>query len=244
MNELKVLLEGVSSVISFVVVLASMGFGIWGLHNLLYAKNPRYYFFVLKCFSRWKDTNWKLSASYTVSKNIDFYTSLEDVILQCYGADGYKRGFNLKNKKLYEFGNIAAIVQYDLDVSQNDEVSIEIAFNNINVTYSGAQDMLKSLRIFFNTLEKKIQFLNKSYNLNIKFSSINNPFYGLLIQRLGAEHIGYFQCSFSLSALGKKQMGSTIEKDYSINVFKEYISINQNEFDDVEEIATKCLLLG
>lgn len=244
MNELKVLFDHVSSIISFFVLISSMCFGIWGLHNHLYAKNPRYYFWVLKCISRWKDTNWKLSVSYVVDRQVNFYGILEEVILHCYGASGYKKGFNLKNKKLYEFGDVAAIVQYDLDVSQSEKVNVEIVFNNINVTYVGAQDMLKNLRKFFNALEKKISFFSKAYNLNIKFSSINNPFYGLLIQRLGAEHIEYFQCSFSLSVLGKKQLDDTVGKDYKINVFKEYISINQNEFDDVEEIAKKCLLLG
>lgn len=217
---------------------------LWGIHFFLYTKNPKYYFKVSKLTSKWKDTNWNINAGFTIPKSEEFYKVLETKLDQLYGKGRYRRPFNLKNKKLYEFGDFALTVQYDMDVSQNDDVAVEFIFNNINVTVNTAEKKLKELRILFHELEKSYNLVNQWYHINIKFNSLKNPFYGLMIQRLGEEHVEYFECLFPLSILSNKQMSDERESSqYKLRVFKEYITINDSSFDVVEEVAKKCLLL-
>lgn len=73
---------------------------------------------------------------------------------------------------------------------------------------------------------------------------MRNPFYGLMIQRLGEEHVEHFECVFPLSLLLKKDTGEHSNEKYTLRVFKEYISINETDFNAVEDIAKKCLLMG
>ena len=241
-------MEWVKDASKIVTVLCSvipLMLGIGGLHIILYTRSPKYYFFVLKIISRWKDTNWKISTAFTVGKSVDAYGIFESILCDRYGRDKYKKVFNLKNKKLYEFSNFALTMQYDLDTSQSDSVQVELLFNNINVTYTGAKDMLKELRILFNSFERRISCSHKNYNKNIKYSSMHNPFYGLLIQRLGPEHVDFFECIFSLSVLEKKQLNTKNDgNNYKISVYKDYISINEPDFDAIEDVAKKCLLMG
>jgi len=213
-------------------------------HLWFYNKNPKYYFFLLKIMSRWRDTNWHLNVSYELQKDDRFYEKFEHLLEELYGRGNYTRSFNLKNKKLYEFKNLTLIIEYDLDVSHTDKVEIDFHFNNVNVTYQGAMDMLNILNEFFNRLERTFTFDWKNYSLKIKFTSMHNPFYGLLIQRIGAEHVKHFECFFSFSALEARHSGNRNGRQNMISVYKDYISINDEEFDCVAQCAKKCLLMG
>lgn len=230
-------------ILKFIAIAIPLVFSIGGIHYFFYSRSPKYYFKVSKLTSKWKDTNWTIAAGYKIPKNLDFYKILEAVLSELYGRGKVQRTFNLKNKKLYEFGDFAITVQYDIDVSQDEYVDVDIIFNNINVTVNTASKKLKELRVLFHEIERAISSKNKWYTMNIKFNSLKNPFFGLMIQRLGEEHISYFECVFPLSILTKKQMDDPDMGTYNLRVFKEYITINENSFDTLEEIATKCLLL-
>ncbi|UOY92910.1 hypothetical protein MUG87_01830 [Ectobacillus sp. JY-23] len=216
--------------------------GLVGLHQYLYTKFPKYYFFIAKKFSKWRDTNWNITCMYTVKKDVEFFKDFEGVIKEEFNE--INRPFNLKNKKLYGFGDFSVQVQYDLDFSQTDYVSVELIFANVNVTMDTANYKLRVLRTFFNRLEREIAFDKVTYNMNVKFTKMNNPFYGLMIQRLGEEHVNHFECVFPLSVLTRRDMNDPEAAKYQLRVFKEYISINEKNFDKIETIAKKVLLLG
>lgn len=239
--------EGMRTIIT---ILKVVGFvlplllSIGGIHFFFYSRSPKYYFKVAKMFSKWRDTNWKISAVFTINRQVEFFKMFEGILQEQYGRGNYRRTFNLKNKKLYEFGNFTLTIQSDLDVSQGDNISVELLFSNVNVTYRNAERMLKELRILFHNVEKNMTILDKNYNLNVKFNSMRNPFYGLMIQRLGEEHVEYFECVFPLSLLLKKDIGERSSENYTLRVFKEYVTINETDFNTVEDIAKKCLLMG
>lgn len=215
---------------------------IGGLHFFLYSKSPKYYFKYSKFTSKWKDTNWDISAGFKINKGLNFYDAFEKVLKNSYG-NNFRRPFNLKNKKLYEFGDFAVTIQYDMDLSQDDFVDVEFLFSNLNVTFNAAEKKLKELRVFFHELEKEIKNVDQWYNINIKFKSLKNPFFGLMIQRLGEEHVEYFECLFPLSIFNKKHGNDSENTNQRLRVFKEQISINESKFDIVEDVAKTCLLL-
>jgi hypothetical protein len=165
------------------------------------------------------------------------------VLSELYGKGKVQRTFNLKNKKLYEFGDFAVTVQYDADVSQDEFVNVEMIFNNLNVTVNTARLKLKELRRLFHEIERSIPSQNKWYAMNIKFNSLKNPFFGLMIQRLGEEHISHFECVFPLAILSSKQLDNPDTISSNLRVFKDYITINEKSFDTIEEAAGVCLLL-
>lgn len=218
---------------------------LFGIHQFLYSKYPKYYFFVAKRFSKWRDTTWKLNVSYDINKSEDFFSEFEKIVKEIYDSKPRKK-FNLKNKKQYEFDDFTLTIQYDLNMSQTEKVTVELDFNTMNITLVNAKNKLKKLRVFFNELEKELPLMNPSYNIDIFFKTVKNPFYGLMIQRLGDEHIEFFQCDFPISTLLKKEKlkDSFDLKDFKLTVFKDKITINESNFHSLEEVATISLLLG
>lgn len=67
-----------------------------------------------------------------------------------------------------------------------------------------------------------------------------------MIQRLGSEHVDYFECTFSINKLTQKTLGKRTENeeiDQELTVFKDYIAINHHNYDTIEDVTRKCLLL-
>ncbi|MFP3809546.1 hypothetical protein [Bacillus sp. SIMBA_005] len=217
---------------------------VTALFQFLYNKYPKFYFFFVKRFKKWRDTKWKLTVSVSVQRDLDFFRILEEVINDVFGKR--QRVFNLKNKKQYEFSDYTLTVQYNLDCSNEEYVTVELLFGTITATKSTAIDKLKNLRKLFNKLNSRIDFRDESYSMNIYFITMKNPFYGLMIQRLGPEHIQYFQCNFSIDQLERKMFKKRTqqtETNQELTVFKDYISINHHNYDTIEDITKKCLLL-
>jgi len=214
---------------------------ILSLHQFLYNKYPKYYFFVAKKFKKWRDTKWKLSVIYQVKKSEDFFSEFDSILEKNFSSK--RRIFNLKNKKQYEFSDYSLTVQYDLECSQTDYVNVELLFGNITATHHTTKDKLLTLRQFFTDLEKKISFENQNYSMKIFFIKMKNPFYGLMIQRLGEEHVKYFECRFPITTFTKKHFDRREDKDLELTVYKDFISLNNESFDTVEQIALKCLIL-
>lgn len=214
---------------------------IFGVHQWLYNKSPKYYFIIKKVLQRWKDTKWDINAVYTVQKNDDIFKKIEKVIKNIFPS--YNKTFNLKNKKQYEFGNYVMIVQYDIDCSQTNEAKLEFIIKNMNVTYKNSKRRLEELRILFNELEKEILPSNKEYCMDIYFTDLSNPFYGLMIQRLGEEKIRDFECVFPIEIL---EINQSREEDDNcfLRVFKNKITLNEENYFIIEKIAKKCLLVG
>lgn len=215
-------------------------FGLWGLHEKIYTKSPKYFFFIKRLLNKFKDTNWKVSVIYLIDSQINFFGDFEKILKENFGQ--YRIRFATNNKKQYEFGEYSLIVQYNLENLDDKEVQVELLFNNMNVTYKNAKVRLQRLRILFNNVEKVFSLNKKNvqYSFDIKFSNLANPFYGVLIQRLGPEHIEYFECVLNPDVLTDRRIKNN---DKKISVFKDSINICDSNFDNIEEIAKKCLLL-
>lgn len=227
--------------LKIIIIVIPWLLSLTALHQFLYYKYPRYYFFFVKRWSKWRDTKWRLSLQFQLNREVDFFREFEQVLSDLY--PNKRRLFNLKNKKQYEFGEFVLTVQYDLDVSQGETVSVDLLFNTITVTLNTAKDKLKELRKLFNKLGQRIPMQDPNFNLKIYFIKVKNPFYGLMIQRLGEEHVKYFECQFPISIFSKKAFNKRDEQDLELVVYKDYVSINNSEFDIIEEVANKCLML-
>ncbi|MEI4799922.1 hypothetical protein WAZ07_01045 [Bacillus sp. FJAT-51639] len=211
------------------------------LHQWLYNKKPKYYFWFKRIFSKWRDTKWSIHANYKIPKDLEVYRFFEESVDEIFSKKD--RVVNLPNKKQYNFGDFSLLVLYNLDFSNTDLVTVDINLNPVNVTYTNADEKLSELRRLFITFERKINCSNPSYNMDIHFAKKTNPFYGLMIQRLGPENVDYFECKFNLSTLRGKETDQIIRNNKNLRVFKEKITINENSFDIIEEIAKDILLM-
>jgi len=212
------------------------------VHQFLYSRNPKYYYFYMKVFKKWRDTTWSIHSNYTVSKDLNFFKAFEQSIDELFETKN--KVVNLPNKKQYNFGNFSLLVLYDLDVSNSDKVNIDINFNPLNVTYKNATARLSELRKLFLSLERKINASKTHYNMDIQFTGVTNPFYGLMIQRLGEEHVNHFECTFNLSTLITKENGaSNLSTNNKLRVYKQKITINESSFDVIEDVAKNILLM-
>lgn len=237
MEHLKVL----GTIFKLVITFLPWIIGLVGLHQWLYSKSAKYYFTILKLTSKRKDTEWKMTASFYVNKDIDFFTPLQKHLKE-YG--NYDRKFNLKNKKHYNFGRFSCTVMYDIDFEQNTSVRVDMLFDSLNVTLKNAKERLRELRQLFNNLEKELNLTDQNYNVNIEFTSMRNPFFGLMIQRLGEEHLEYFEASFPVALLLKKHNTAHSQlNNSSLRIFKNKITINESNFDMLEEVVIDSLLL-
>lgn len=211
------------------------------LHQWLYGKSPKYYLFVLKLISRWKDTYWKISAVYEINRSEDFFKEFEKILKSLYNC---RKTLNLNNRKIYEFDIFSLTVQYDLDFSESEIVKVEMHFQKVNITYQNSIHRLEELQRLFHKLDEKFNFLNKTYNFDIEFGNkFHNPFYGVAIRHLGEEHIKNFECSFDTNTFDIRHERHSENIGGIINVFKNGVSITNSDFDVAKICAKKCLLL-
>jgi hypothetical protein len=224
--------------------------GFWlgmllGFHTWAYNKFPKYYFAVLKLFSRRRNTKWDINGHFIINRDKlpYIYESIENILSERYKNTRYRRNVNLKNKKSYECGDYVLWVYDDSDmgVLSNGEVWINIS--QLHVPLDVAKEYLRDLRELFNKIEKELAPKKVDYSMDVFFPKNKNPFFGLMIQRLGVEHVEDFQCVFPISALITKKYEPT-DRKYTLRVFKEKITINESTFDNLEEAAIRALLLG
>ncbi|UUZ95965.1 hypothetical protein LJK87_17270 [Paenibacillus sp. P25] len=214
---------------------------VLGFHTWLYAKNPKYYFLVVRIFSKWRDTNWSVSVDYVLKEKGEVYQKIEGVLKRRYKSDRYKRTVNMSNKKLYECGIFSLLVQDDFDTGEFSSKKFFVSISQLNVTFNSAEEKLRELRELFNELERDIRPESSGYNLDIYFKKVRNPFFGLMVQRLGKENIAHFECFFPVSAIVSKNNENDKNKHF-LRVYKEKICINESSFDTLEETAKRALL--
>ncbi|MDQ6419934.1 hypothetical protein RB620_10860 [Paenibacillus sp. LHD-117] len=214
---------------------------LFGTHVWLYGKNPKYYFFVVRLFSKWRDTTWAVNVDFKLSTVDGAYIKVEDVFKELYINNRYKRVVNMKNKKVYECGLFNIIVQDDFDSGVLSENKLNIRIAQINVTTNTAEEKLRELREFFNKLSHALVPVSQSYHLDVQFENGKNPFYGLMVQRLGRDNVLHFECVFPISAIVPKNNGNDRNPHY-LRIFKEKLCINESSFDILEETAKRALL--
>ncbi|WP_405173803.1 hypothetical protein [Paenibacillus sp. FSL H8-0260] len=212
-----------------------------GIHTWLYAKNPKYYFFFVRLLSKWRDTTWSINADYQIESIQGVYVKIETILKNKYHNERYKRTVNMANKKLYECGILNILIQDDFDTGDFSSHKIFIRIAQLNVTLNRAEEVLRELRELFNELERELKPIQHSYNMDVHFKLGKNPFYGLMVQRLGKANVSHFECVFPISALIPKNNGNDRNQHY-LRIFKEKLSINERSFDILEETAKRALL--
>lgn len=218
-----------------------VGPALLGFHTWLYSKYPKYYFFIIRLFSKWRDTNWSVNADYNLNVIGDAYNVIESVLKRRYKSDTYKKSVNMTNKKLYECGTFNLLVYDDFSDGEISRNKIFFRISQLNVTYKSAEDKLRDLRELFNELEREIRPRSIGYNLDVHFKNSLNPFFGLMVQRLGKQNIAKFECFFPISAIVPKKNGNDSDQHF-LRVYKEKLCINESSFDIVEETAKRALL--
>lgn len=214
---------------------------VFGLHTWLYAKYPRYYFFFIRMLSKWRDTTWSINTDYKITEIDDTYQKIEAVLKRRYQNDRYKRTVNMKNKKLYECGIFNILVQDDFDTGEISSQKVFIRIAQLNVTLNTAEEKLQELRELFNELEKEIRPETIGYNLDVHFKRGKNPFFGLMVQRLGDTNVSHFECFFPISAVVPKNSANDRNQHF-LRIYKEKLCINESSFDILEETAKRALL--
>ncbi|MDR9857793.1 hypothetical protein RJP21_29820 [Paenibacillus sp. VCA1] len=215
---------------------------LFGLHTWLYSKSPKYYFFVVRLFSKWRDTTWAVNAEFSLDELGDSYKRLEDVLKFKYKDKKYSRPVNMVNKKMYDFDVYKMIVQDDFQDGMISRKVMFMSISQMNVTLNNAEEKLRELRELFNDIERAIRPNVTSYNLDVQFSKGKNPFYGLMVQRLGKNNVSHFECFFPISAIVPRQNDRVSGNNHQIRVFKEKLTINDTSFDIIEETAKRALL--
>lgn len=220
---------------AFMILPAVLGFHTW-----LYSKYPKYYFFVVRIFSKWRDTTWSITADYRIREIGDIYIKIERVLKDRFKG-GYRRSVNMTDKKLYECGIYNILIQDDFNAGEFSERKLYIRISQLNVTLKTAEDKLRELRELFNELQLVIFPEDKGYVFEVHFKSGNNPFFGLMVQRLGKENVAHFECFFPLNAIVKSGNENDTNKQF-LRVYKEKLCINESSFDIVERTAKRALL--
>ncbi|QCT03305.1 hypothetical protein E6C60_2593 [Paenibacillus algicola] len=235
MNALDVLLRILKYVIMYVPAL-------FGLHTWLYSKSPKYYFFIIRLFSKWRDTTWNVNIEIKLDELGDSYQKLEDVLKFKYKNSKYSRPVNMTNKKMYDVDIFKVLVQDDFQDGQFSRNIMFVSISQLNVTLNNAEEKLRELRELFNDIERALRPRAVSYNLDVHFSKGKNPFYGLMVQRLGKNNITHFECFFPISAIVPRTKDGGPGSNNQVRVFKEKLTINETSFDIVEETARRALL--
>jgi len=219
-------------------------FGLFGIHHWAYNKFPKYYFMLLKIFSKFRDTKWSITTTLVVdiASVASVYSELEKILFQRYSDGHCKRKFNFNNKKMYECGSFIFTITDNSDMG-NQKVNIWVNIPQLNVTVNNATNYLRDIRELFHEIELQIKPEETYYNIDIFFPNTFNPFYGLMIQRLGSEKIEYFECRFPISALVKRNYELKNRDNNFLRVYKDKITINETSFDALEETALRALLL-
>ncbi|MHA2852845.1 hypothetical protein ACXZ7E_02575 [Paenibacillus lautus] len=214
---------------------------VLGLHTWLYAKYPKYYFFFVRLISKWRDTTWSVNVTFQTDNIDGYYQQIEEILKNIYEKDRFKRTVNMINKKMYECGIFNILVQDDFDNGSYSSKSIFFRISQLNVTVNRAEEVLRELRELFNKIERETKPSHSAYNLDIQFKSGKNPFYGLMVQRLGKENVTHFECFFPISAIVPKNNGNDRNQHF-LRVYKEKLTINETTFDILEETAKRALL--
>jgi len=192
-----------------------------------------------------RDTKWNLHASFyfpEAKKPDDIYRIIENKLYEAYPSS-YKKRVNMKNKKVIDFGHFSIMITDDSDVEVNG-FPVTFSFQQMNVTLYNAEKYLSELRSLFHTFEVQLSPIRTSYAMDIYYPTKQNPFFGLMIQRLGVDNVKQFECVFPINALfiEKNQSADNIDREV-LRVFKEKISINHRSFDSLEKVALKALML-
>lgn len=213
-----------------------------GLHHFLYTKYPKYYFWFARKFSKWRDTNWKLIIQYKMKYDAELFVKMHEVARENFRD--VQVVFKNKNKMQLEFDDFSVTIQNNLIDSPEEIVDVEFIFSQITSTYSTANKKMRTLRKFFRVVEMNIiKPVDTNYSMRIKFSTMDNPFFGMLIQRLGKENVLNFECQFPLSTFVRREVNPAEESDFLITTYKDYISINANDFEDLCLTTEICLLM-
>lgn len=225
-------------IVKYVLILAP---SLFSTHTWLYMKSPKYYFFVVRMFSKWRDTNWSIYVNYELDELNDTYSKIETVLKTRYEGKKYKREVNMINKKLYKCDGFNMLIKDDFGDGDYSSKSLYISITELNVTLNTAEEKLRSFRELFNEIHRTINPRNSSYNLDVYFKNGRNPFYGLMVQRLGKDKVNHFECHFPISSIVPKA-ADKINDSHLLRIFKEKLTINDSSFDILEETAKRALL--
>lgn len=206
----------------------------------LYYNKFKVYVFVSKLMSRWKDTDWDITITYVTPKTINPYKELEDGLKEFYCINKLNRLSNSSNNKIYTLNHFILQVMLDQEYSnENNELLIHIP--KLKTTYKHANDILDEIERLSKLFAKELKVIDEVYNINIRFVNGKNPFLGFMLQRLGKDAINNFICELNYKVFTDKE--DSMSKKHKANVYKDYLSITQKDFADLNKIAKKILLL-
>lgn len=163
---------------------------IYSVHSFLYQKSPKYYFFLKRFVSRWKDTKWELTAIYKTSLNANSYYTQLARKLSKYATENefkYQVIFRSENKQQFRIDDFVFTVQYNFDATDNRPIQIEYIFAPITATYNSALKKLTNVKFLLHSIETLMEKDEKNYSLSIFFTNVTNPFYGIMLSRIGVK---------------------------------------------------------
>lgn len=213
---------------------------IWSIFQYFYYNKFKVYIFVTKLFSKWRDTEWEVSFTFDINKEVKVFKDIEEVIKDMYKVKKIKKVMNLGNSKIYSLKNFLFKVTVNDDTqTEYKEVFIEIP--KLKTTYSHAKDLLNELELLSKRLGTKLKTQNEIYSINIRFKNGKNPFLGFMLQRLGKESIKHLMCELDTSKFMKT--GTADLYNQKASIYKDYLNVTQKNFADLKENVKILLLL-
>lgn len=149
--------------------------------------------------------SWNMNIEFKGEFSHKTFSEIENVL-----ANHYIRIDNIlelsNQRKLYRVKNLNIEIIID-----HDRISFDI--QNLKVSYRDSNNIIENeISSLFEKLQNKIRTEEINYNLIVNFQG-QNPYYGLYINQLNAEHINYFNIHFKLD----KEKVTVSDHDLEIN---------------------------
>lgn len=227
------------SLFQTVVTVASM---TWAIVQWLYNNKVGFYLWWVKHFARWRDTIWDLSATYEVFRDAeDIIVKLEPALKQQFGLEALSRDMNSPTKRIYTVGPYVISAEDNRDTVEDPALTeVFVKVRRVNVTVAMARNRLTELEELFSNFEDAMGPTDVSYNIDVYFPK-KNPFYGLMIERIGEERVTDFLCGIDVAALDSGQDAQG--KGRKAFVSRDRVSITHRRFSTARQIAETFMLL-
>ena len=225
--------------IGLISSLMSIGGILVGAVTHLYYKNIKFYRFTHKILKRKKEVFFNISFTYKIKNEQNFYKELENILKEIYPEAEIKKELNSSNNKIYDVPSYLIKVQVDKDVNGDEnEPEIFIEIPKIRTYFSSVEKILDSVELLNEKIIGKLNILDSSYCLTIKFeNTTDNVFVTPILRILGEKSIEKFNCKLNCGML----MSDLSDK--TVDVFKDRIIISQDNFSDIRKLTPYLLLI-
>lgn len=155
-----------------------------------YSEKAFIYWNKLKYFITNPSCSWNMDVMFKGPFTINTFEQIEDVLKKHPKRIDKIRTIS-DQRKMYQLEN------FNVEVSIIDS-GLNFELQNLKVSYRDSKQVINNdISHLFERLQNRLQISETNFNLTVDFQG-TNPYYGLYINRLNAEHINHFNIRFKL----------------------------------------------